>query len=102
MSLQRQIGELLNELKDIFQGIYLIRDLSAKTSDTIVSYGERLSSIIVTELIDGQNVDSRTFIKTERKHSKHTLDTDLTNKLVKEAFQSIPKSVTGAGIHFFG
>ena len=35
-SLQRQVGELLNELKDIFQGIYLIKDLSAKTSDTIV------------------------------------------------------------------
>ena len=92
VSLQRQIGELLNELKDIFQGIYLIKDLSPKTSDTIVSYGERLSSIIVTELIDGAKwFDSRTFIKTERKHSKHTLDTDLTNKLVKEAFQSIPK-----------
>ena len=61
VSLQRQIGELLNELKDIFQGIYLIRDLSAKTSDTIVSYGERLSSIIVTELIDGAKwFDSRT------------------------------------------
>ena len=47
VALQRQIGELLNELKDIFQGIYLIKDLSQKTSDTIVSYGERLSSIIV-------------------------------------------------------
>ena len=45
VALQRQIGELLNELKDIFQGIYLIKDLSQKTSDTIVSYGERLSSI---------------------------------------------------------
>lgn len=32
VSLQRQIGELLNELKDIFQGIYLIKDLSPKTS----------------------------------------------------------------------
>ena len=92
VSLQRQIGELLNELKDIFQGIYLIKDLSPKTSDTIVSYGERLSSIIVTALIEGAKwFDSRTFIKTERKHSKHTLDTELTNKLVKEAFQSIPK-----------
>ena len=53
--LQRQIGELLNELKDIFQGIYLIKDLSLKTSDTIVSYGERFSSIIVTEL-DGSKM----------------------------------------------
>ena len=91
-SLQRQIGELLNELKDIFQGIYLIKDLSPKTSDTIVSYGERLSSIIVTELIEGaQWFDSRTFIKTEKKHNKHTIDADLTNQLVKEAFHSIPK-----------
>ena len=35
--------------------------------------------------------DSRTFIKTERKHSKHTLDTELTHRLVKEAFREIPK-----------
>ena len=90
--LQRQIGELLNELKDIFQGIYLIKDLSPKTSDTIVSYGERLSSIIVAELIkDAKWFDSRTFIKTEKKHNKHTIDADLTNKLVKETFSSIPK-----------
>ena len=33
VSLQRRVGELLNELKDIFQGIYLIKDLSPKTSD---------------------------------------------------------------------
>ena len=91
-SLQRRVGELLNELKDIFQGIYLIKDLSPKTSDTIVSYGERLSSIIVAELTEGaQWFDSRTFIKTERKHSKHTLDTELTHRLVKEAFREIPK-----------
>lgn len=91
-ALQRQVGELLNELKDIFQGIYLIKDLSAKTSDTIVSYGERLSSIIVTELIPGAKwFDSRTFIKTEKKHQKHTLDTELTNQLVREAFQTIPQ-----------
>ena len=50
VSLQRRVGELLNELKDIFQGIYLIKDLSPKTSDTIVSYGERLSSIIAAQL----------------------------------------------------
>ncbi|WP_321334710.1 bifunctional aspartate kinase/homoserine dehydrogenase I [uncultured Bacteroides sp.] len=90
--LQRQVGELLNELKDIFQGIYLIKDLSSKTSDTIVSYGERLSSIIVSRLIaDAQWFDSRTFIKTERKHAKHVLDNELTNSLIKETFRIIPK-----------
>lgn len=86
------VNELLNELKDIFQGIYLIRDLSPKTSATIVSYGERLSSIIVATLINGaQWFDSRQFIKTEKKHNKNILDTELTNKLVCETFKEIPE-----------
>ena len=86
------VNELLSELKDIFQGIYLIRDLSPKTSATIVSYGERLSSIIVTALIkDAQWFDSRTFIKTEKKHNKHILDSELTTQLVKEAFKELPQ-----------
>ncbi|WP_321479115.1 bifunctional aspartate kinase/homoserine dehydrogenase I [uncultured Bacteroides sp.] len=90
--LQRQVGELLNELKDIFQGIYLIKDLSPKTSDTIVSYGERLSSIIVAKLIKGASCfDARLFIKTERKHSKHTLDAELSNSLIKQTFKELPK-----------
>ena len=87
-----QVNELLSELKNIFQGIYLIRDLSPKTSATIVSYGERLSSIIVATLIEGAVwYDSRTFIKTEKKHSKHILDSELTNRLIKEAFKELPK-----------
>ena len=86
------VNELLSELKDIFQGIYLIRDLSPKTSSTIVSYGERLSSIIVATLIDGaQWFDSRLFIKTEKKHNKHILDSELTNRLVRETFREIPR-----------
>ena len=87
-----QVNELLNELKDIFQGIYLIRDLSPKTSATIVSYGERLSSIIVAALIEGAVwYDSRTFIKTEKKHARHILDSDLTNQLIRATFNEIPK-----------
>ncbi|NCC09652.1 MAG: bifunctional aspartate kinase/homoserine dehydrogenase I [Bacteroidia bacterium] len=90
--LSSEVTALLCELKDIFQGIYLIKDLSPKTSDTIVSYGERLSSIIVTELIEGAMwFDSRTFIKTERKHTKHVLDANLTDTLIKEAFVELPK-----------
>lgn len=86
------VNELLNELKDIFQGIYLIHDLSPKTSATIVSYGERLSSIIVATLINGAVwYDSRNFIKTEKKHNKHILDSELTGRLVRETFDEIPE-----------
>ena len=86
------VNELLSELKDIFQGVYLIRDLSPKTYATIVSYGERLSSQIVATLIEGAVwFDSRKFIKTEKKHNKHILDSELTGELVRQTFSEIPK-----------
>lgn len=89
--LLEQVNALLTELSDIFQGIYLIKDLSPKTSATIVSYGERLSSIIVAELIEEAVwFDSRNFIKTGKKHAKHILDTELTNELVQAAFKELP------------
>ncbi|WP_321438697.1 bifunctional aspartate kinase/homoserine dehydrogenase I [uncultured Bacteroides sp.] len=92
VTVQKQVRALLDELKDIFQGINLIKDLSTKTADTIVSYGERLSSIIVAALIDGAKwYDSRKFIKTEFKHGKHNLDKELTNELIKEIFKEIPR-----------
>ena len=92
MELQHKVGELLNELKDIFQGIYLIKDLSQKTSDTIVSYGERLSSNIVATLVQGAKwYDSREFIKTVRKNHKNTLDSELTNRLVRRTFSDLQR-----------
>ena len=94
---QRKAGELLSELKDIFQGIYLIKDLSQKTSDTIVSYGERLSSLIAARLTDAVWFDSRRFIKTEMKHAKHVLDTELTNSLIRETFKQMPRRVLVPG-----
>lgn len=91
-ALLEKVETLLNELKNIYQGIYLIRDLSPKTAATIVSYGERLSSIIVATLIkDAVWFDSRTFIKTEKKGNKNILDAELTHKLVREAFKQLPK-----------
>ena len=87
-----KVNELLSELKNIFQGIFLIRDLSPKTSAAILSYGERLSSIIVATLIDGAVwFDSRNFIKTEKKHKRNILDSDLTTSLVRECFSELPK-----------
>ena len=94
IDMMQQTGELLGELKDIFQGIYLIKDLSQKTSDTIVSYGERLSSLIVARLTGAKWMDSRQFVKTEKKFSKHVLDKELTNSLVREAFAELcPRTV---------
>lgn len=86
------VNSLLEELRSIYQGVYLIRDLSRKTSNTIVSYGERLSSHIAAVLIDGAEwFDSRTFIKTEYKSGRQLLATELTTELVQKAFVHRPK-----------
>ena len=84
------VGELLEELRSIFQGVYLIRDLSPKIQAAIVSYGERISSQIVAALIEGAEwFDSREFIKTEFKAGKNRLVRELTNKLVRKTFGEI-------------
>ena len=83
------VGELLEELRSIYQGVFLIRDLSPKTQAAIVSYGERISSLIVATLIDGAMwYDSREFIKTEFKAGKNRLARELTNHLTISQFHN--------------
>ena len=87
-----EITSLFDELADIFKGVFLIKELSVKTSDTIVSYGERLSSLIISRIIDGAVLfDSRKFIKTKKSTAKHEVDMVLTTELVQEYFISLPK-----------
>lgn len=86
------VDSLFEQLRSIYFGVFLIHDLSSKTQDAIVSYGERLSSQIVATLIDGARwFDSREFIKTEYKNGKHQLDAELTNTLVRKAFADLPR-----------
>ena len=88
----RTVDALLEQLKSIFFGVYLIHDLSEKTQDAIVAYGERLSSNIVAKLVKGAKwFDSRDFIKTQDKQGKHVLDAELTNRLVKMTFNDLPR-----------
>lgn len=89
--LAQQLDSLFEQLRSIYFGVYLVHDLSEKTTNTIVSYGERLSSLIVATLIEGaQWFDSRRFIKTERTNYKNMLDNELTNQLVKQTFAQQP------------
>ena len=86
------VKALLEELRSIYQGVYLIRDLSPKTLSAIVSYGERISSRIVATLIRGAEwYDSREFIKTEVKGGRSLLASELTNRLVRETWVEIPQ-----------
>src|SRR5574344_1262430 len=95
VDLFNKVDALFEQLKSIYFGVYLIHDLSKKTQDTIVSYGERLSSHIVAALIkNGKRANSRNFIRTENKNGKNVLDSELTTQLVREAFAPLCSDIT--------
>ncbi|MFI3280122.1 MAG: bifunctional aspartate kinase/homoserine dehydrogenase I [Rikenellaceae bacterium] len=79
---------LFDDLTNIYKGIRLIGDLSDKTMDTVVSYGERLSSTIISYILDDVTlIDSRELIKTRPQTGKHVVDFTQTNALIKERFK---------------
>ena len=90
VDLFNNVDQLFDQLKSIFYGVYLIHDLSEKTKDAIVSYGERLSSHIVASMVkNGVRINSRDFIRTEKKLGKHVVVMEETTQLVKEAFKDL-------------
>ncbi|MFI3332250.1 MAG: bifunctional aspartate kinase/homoserine dehydrogenase I [Rikenellaceae bacterium] len=87
--LNERLRPLFDDLTNIYKGVDLIRDLSDKTMDTIVSYGERLSSTIISYILDDTTlIDSRELIKTRLQLGKHVVNFEQTNALIRERFES--------------
>lgn len=87
-----QIENHFNDLSNILKGIFLIKDITPRIIDTIVSYGEIISSIIVANVIAGAiHKDSRQFIKTRAQFTKHLADFEITEKLIKKTFANEEK-----------
>lgn len=92
------IEPLFEEMSNLMRGVYLVRDLSTKIENTIVSYGEQLSSIIVSGMIeDAAHKDSRSFIKTKTYYSKNSVDMAVTTSLIKDSFSVLPKITVVGG-----
>lgn len=90
-ALVTNVQQLFDELQNILRGVFLIGDLSQKTSDKIVSYGERLSSLILSRMIDDSKLyDPTTFIKTNKQFDHHIPDLQLSNELIRETFAKMP------------
>ena len=86
-----EIERILDELRSILFGVHLIKDLSPKSEAAIVSYGERMSSRIITAALPGAvRKNSLEFIRTEHKHGQILLNSELTDQLVREAFSPMP------------
>ena len=87
------INSDINHLKTLLDGCFLLGELSNRTSDTIMGFGELLSSQIIAKALE-QKVhnsgykDSREIIKTNNHFGKAVVNFDLSNQLIKDYFNS--------------
>lgn len=92
-SVTEKVDSLLSELKRVYDGVFMIQDLPTKTLDIIVSFGERMSSVIVASMIGATHHDSTTFVKTEKWFGKNIADAKLTTTLIQNEFKDFNSGV---------
>lgn len=102
VSVSMHVRELLNELSDVLHGIFLIKELSPRTLDFVMSFGERLSAYIIAEAllvrkIDVEFLDTRQIIKTDESYGYGKVKFDITNENICRYFDEHkkPQMITG-------
>lgn len=88
-----KVNLLLLNLKDLLAGIYLINELSESSKDKIVSYGELLSSYIITEALKSTQLDAvrcnaQDIIITDNHFGHANVNFNKTNTNIKRYFKS--------------
>jgi aspartokinase/homoserine dehydrogenase 1 len=88
-ALLAKVKVIFNEIEDLLKGISLIRDVSPRTMDLLLSFGERLSTNIITSTlldrgIDAAYVDTRKLIKTDDNFNNASVFSDVTNKNIQD------------------
>lgn len=97
-----KIKLLLNELDDILRGVFLIRELSKRSLDHILSYGETFSSQIIADYLSSEGLearllDSKSFIKTNEHFGQALVDSDATTAAINDAFKDAAQISVCAG-----
>jgi aspartokinase/homoserine dehydrogenase 1 len=92
------VKKICNEAEDICNGIFLLRELSARTKDRIVSYGELLSSQIIAAKLNAVGLaaewkDAREIIVTDSNYGMAAVDFTATNKKASAFFASSASSL---------
>jgi bifunctional aspartokinase / homoserine dehydrogenase 1 len=91
------VESTVKELGDLCEGVRLVRELSAKTLDRILSFGEIVASRIMAarlaeDGIDNVWKDSRLLMRTDSSHGFAAVDFAETNRRLKEHFDDSPDS----------
>ncbi|MFI1744041.1 bifunctional aspartate kinase/homoserine dehydrogenase I [Thalassobellus sediminis] len=89
----------LSDLKNLLDGIYLINELSPKTSDKLVSFGELLSSFIIAETMKNRGLsadrkNSQELMITNSNFTKAEVNYGITNKNIQDYFKSVSQQIT--------
>ncbi|MFM1756674.1 MAG: bifunctional aspartate kinase/homoserine dehydrogenase, partial [Bacteroidota bacterium] len=87
------VKQLLNELESNCEGLFMLRELSMRMQDKIISYGEILSSKIISAAFESKGiqqqwVDSRNLIKTDSKYFNAVVDKASTESAIQQYFAS--------------
>lgn len=82
------LKKMLNELDDLLHGVYLLRELSPRTQDLILSFGERLSCFLIAAYGDQEGlqtvfIDARTLIRTDDRFGNARVDMEITRTQVR-------------------
>jgi len=88
---------LFDELEKIVQGVTLIGELTPKTLDKILGFGERLSSILISRFLNVQLIDSLAVIKTDRNFGKANVNFELTYLLIADVCATIDHIAVAPG-----
>lgn len=93
------VKRTLNELETLLEGCFLLGELSDRTKDSIVGYGELLSSFIVSEVFkleypQTRYKDSKSLIKTNNLFGKAAVNFDITNNLIQHFFDKNQSRIT--------
>jgi aspartokinase/homoserine dehydrogenase 1 len=87
-----KVNTLLKELSNIVNGIYLLGDITPKIQDKVVAFGELLSSLIISELIENSELlDVRNLIKTNSDFGAAKVNFSVTNRQIKFKFKNYDK-----------
>ena len=92
-SVLSQVKKMCNELENLCEGIFLINELSNRAKDRVVSYGELLSSLIISYKFKSENipitwVDARLMIRTNDSFGLAEVDFEVTNKVIADFVHS--------------
>lgn len=80
-----EISMITGELREIFNGIFLLHECSKHSLDQVLATGERLSSLIISKLfVNCFLADAREMIKTDNRHGLPSVDFAITNTLIHD------------------